>query len=110
MSYSVNNNKIKMTRGDTVTFKVSVDYLNTGKPYTPDENDIIRFTLKKYLSDRKASLIKDISVDTMILRIESADTALLPIGRYYYDIQLIRSDGETDTFISDILELTMEVG
>lgn len=110
MSYSVSKNQITMTRGDTAIFKISVDYLNTGDPYVPEEGDVIRFTLKKYLSDRTSLLVKIVLTDTMLLRIDSEDTAGLAFGRYYYDIQLIKSDGKTDTFISDILELTKEVG
>lgn len=110
MSYSVSNNQITMTRGDTAIFTISVDYLNTGNPYEPDEGDIIRFTLKRYLSDRTALLVKDAPTDTMTLRIDPEDTEKLSFGRYHYDIQLIKADGKTDTFISDILELTKEVG
>lgn len=110
MSYSVSKNKITMTRGDTAIFKISIDYLTTGDPYIPRKGDVIRFTLKKYLSDRTALLVKDILIDTLLLRIDSEETAGLPFGRYYYDIQLIRPDGKIDTFISDILMLTKEVG
>lgn len=110
MSYSVSKNRIKMTRGDTAIFKVSIDYLNTGDPYIPEEGDVIRFTLKKFLSDRTALFVKDISIDSMLLRIDSEDTFGLSFGRYYYDIQLKKNDGKVDTFISDILELTKEVG
>ena len=110
MGYSVSKNHIIMTRGDTAAFKISIDYLNTGEPYEPEEGDIIRFTLKKYLSDRSALLIKDISIDTMLLNLDPEDTSELSFGRYYYDIQLIKLNGKTDTFISDILELTKEVG
>lgn len=110
MGYSVSENRIKLTRGDTAIFKVSIDYLNTEEPYEPEEGDVIRFTLKRYLSDRTASFVKDVSIDTMLLRIDSDDTSSLPFGRYYYDVQLIKSNGDTDTFISDILELTKEVG
>lgn len=110
MGYSVSKTHIKMTRGDSATFKVSIDYLNSGDPYVPEEGDSIRFTLKKYLSDRTALITKDISIDTMLLNIDSEDTFGLSFGRYYYDIQLIKSDGKTDTVISDILELTKEVG
>lgn len=110
MSYSVEKNRIKMTRGDTVTFKVNANYLATGNPYIPEEGDTVRFTLKKYLSDRTALIVRDVPIDTMLLRINSSDTNSLPLGRYYYDIQLIKPDGETDTFISEILFLTKEVG
>lgn len=110
MGYSVSKNHIRLTRGDTAIFKVSIDYLNTGEPYTPEDGDTIRFTLKKYLSDRTPLFIKDIPIDTMLLEIDSGETYGLPFGRYYYDIQLIKADSKTDTFISDILELTKEVG
>lgn len=110
MSYSVSKNKILLTRGDTAIFKVSIDYTKTGDPYVPDEGDIIRFTLKKHLSDRTVLITKDVSTDTMLLTIDPEDTDNLLFGRYFYDMKLIKRSGRTDTFISDILELTKEVG
>lgn len=110
MSYSVSKNKIVMTRGDTAIFKIAIDYTKTGEPYVPEEGDEIRFTLKRYLSDRNALIVKNVSMDTMMLTIDPEDTDNLMFGRYYYDMKLIKTNGKTDTFISDILELTKEVG
>lgn len=106
MGYSVSKNKIILTRGNTAILEVFIDYAQTGEPYTPKENDVIRFSVKKYLSDKTELFVKNISPETLLLRIESEDTAELAFGRYYYDIQVIRFDGTIDTVISDILELT----
>lgn len=106
MGYSVSKNQISMTRGDTVILEVNIDYAETGEIYRPREGDEVRFSLKKYLYDKTALLVKDIPTGTLLLRIDPEDTANLSFGRYYYDIQVIRNDGMVDTIITDILEIT----
>ena len=110
MSVSIKrNNKIVMTRGDTL--RVHIDIVdNAGNEYIPCEGDQIRFALKKNYNDLKALIIKDIPIDTCILHLESKDTKYLEQPSVYvYDIQLTMSDGTVDTFISSKLELIEEV-
>ena len=110
MSYSVSDNNIIMTRGDTAKLKVTIDYRQNGEPYDPQEGDIVRFSVKKYVSDRNPLITKDIPIDTLLLVIETEDTKNLSFGIYHYDIQLIKSNGDTDTFIENkILQIGPEV-
>lgn len=55
-------------------------------------------------------MVKDIPIDTMKLVLDPADTKNLSFGKYVYDVQLTKSTGEVDTFITKgMLKLTEEV-
>ena len=102
--------RIIMTRGDTAKIKVGVKFKESGEPYDPESGDIIRFSVKKYLSDKSPSIVKDVPIETMLLVLDPEDTKNLSFGIYHYDVQLIKSNGDTDTIIEDrMLELTGEV-
>ena len=108
--YSVSDNDIVMTRGDTVKLKVTIGYEQTGTPYEPVEGDIIRFSCKKYVSDKKVLITKDVPIDSLYLILDPDDTKDLNFGIYHYDMQLIKSNGETSTFIENkILRIGPEV-
>lgn len=110
MSYSVSGTKIIMTRGDTAKFNVTIKYLNNGVTYRPNESDTIRFSVKKYISDKSPVIIKEVPVSSMILVIDPQDTEKLNFGLYHYDMELVKENGETETFITDsVLEITSEV-
>lgn len=102
MSYSINskNNTITLTRGDTFICDVKIRNQD-GDPYTPAEDDVIRFALKHDIKkEEKPLILKEISIDTMQLRLEPDDTKNLQFGVYYYDIEITRADGIVDTFIT----------
>ena len=98
MACIIKNNVIRLTKGDTLSTKITITDIN-GEEYIPTEEDKIRFALKKDYSDKKVLVVKDIPYDTMILRLESADTKSLEPGEYRYDIEITLSDGTVDTFI-----------
>ena len=101
---------IVMTRGDTVKLTIGAKYKDSGELYVPEQDDIIRFSVKKYLSDKTPAIVKDVSISSMLLTIDPEDTKDLSFGNYHYDVQLIRHNGDTDTFIEDRqLILTAEV-
>lgn len=108
MGFSVTNNKIKLTRGDT--FRVRVEIKAKGEPYTPQEGDSVRFAVKKdeftgrqykELIDVDPLILKDIPIDTLILQLDPEDTKDLPFGKYLYDVELTKADGDVDTFIKE---------
>ena len=109
MSYSISGTTITLTRGDT--FMVAIEmYDSEGNVYTPSEGDAIRFAAKASYEDIIPLIKKDIPINTMLLELEPKDTKELPFGTYVYDIQLTKSSGEVDTFISKAkLKLTEEV-
>lgn len=109
MSFTVSGTTISLTRGDTFEADISIANAD-GTAYEPVEGDSIRFAMKKDYSDPKPLLVKDIPINTMKLVLEPEDTADFTFGKYVYDIQLTRSTGEVDTFITKAtIKLTEEV-
>lgn len=109
MSHSISYTTITLTRGDTFVADVAV-YDADGNPYIPVEGDSIRFAMKKAYNDPIPLLVKEIPIDTLQLRIESEDTKKLAFGKYVYDIELTKANGDVDTFIvKATFNLTEEV-
>lgn len=109
MSYSVKGTTITLTRGDTFSADVSIFQPN-GRFYVPSDGDSVRFAMKKSPKDEKVLILKEIPIDTLKLILQPEDTKNLDFGNYVYDIQLTKSSGEVDTFITkSTLILTEEV-
>lgn len=109
MSYSVKGTSITLTRGDSFAANIGIVQPN-GDPYIPGEGDSVRFAMKKTIKDEKVLIEKNIPIDTMRLILNPEDTKDLEFGSYVYDIQLTKSTGEVDTFITKSnLVLTEEV-
>ena len=110
MSVKITDNKITMTRGDTL--RVAVSMTRNGEPYTPVSGDAVRFAMKnkrmttggKEYYDDEPILIKPIPIATMVLELESDDTKQFDFGTYCYDIQITFADGTVDTFIEPQLD------
>ena len=113
--FSIDGTKIELVRGDTLILSLSIK--QGEEDYIPNEGDTIRFALKRAMmkSDKTAYLDNEpliekiIPNDTLILRLDTEDTAELPFGRYAYDISITMASGIVDTFISDVLILKPEV-
>lgn len=100
---------IYLTRGDTFSANIAI-YDADGKAYVPDVGDTITFAMKANYSDEDPAVEVDIDPDTMLLVIESGDTAGLPMGvAYVYDIQLTSAGGDVYTFIKGRFFLGEEV-
>lgn len=109
MSYSVSGTTIVLTRGDTFKAKISIND-SSGQPYIPVPGDTIRFAMKVNYEDVRPLLVIDIPIDTMLLILKPEDTKELAFGKYVYDIQITKANGDVDTFISKAqLKLTEEV-
>jgi hypothetical protein len=78
MSVNIKSNGlIIMNRGDTLITTISI-FNPDGTEYIPDpNNDTLRFALKKNYDDAEPLILKDIPVDTMVLRIDAEDTKIL---------------------------------
>ena len=118
MSVVIKENNIKMTRGDTLRVVVTM-YQRDGTEYQPQQDDVIKFYLKRALMthgnkqfvDQDPIITKTIQNSDLILELEPADTKNLDFGNYKYDVEITFGDGTVDTFISDAsLILTPEVG
>ena len=108
--FSVKNNNIVLTRGDTLLLKINM--IKNGQEYIPSSGDSIRFAMKKNItdSDDQVILVKDIPINTLVLELEPSDTKHLPMKtKYVYDIQLTNSLGQVDTFIKGYIIIDEEV-
>lgn len=99
MSHSVKGTWITLTRGDSFAANIEIIQPN-GKLYTPSEGDHVRFAMKRSIKDEDVLILKEIPIDTLRLVLDPEDTKRLDFGNYIYDIQLTKSTGEVDTFIT----------
>ncbi|MBC3535718.1 hypothetical protein [Megasphaera hominis] len=105
MGFSVIRNRISITRGDSAEIRMSIRDRVTGKPFIPGPDDRLTFTVKRELSDEAPVVVK--TLDNGIVRREQEcllllvpeDTARLPFGAYWYDVELVLASGYTDTVI-----------
>ncbi len=107
------DSRIEMTRGDTLitTIGIFVEDPDTKEkyPFTPEQGDSLRFVLKHPqirsdnmgYTDAEPLIEKQISIDTLELRLDSADTKPLAFGDYVYDVELTYADNVVDTFINN---------
>ena len=113
--FKIKGTRISLIRGDTLIVEIKIK--RNGEDYVVQQGDVVRFALKRsemkkdntaYIDDEPL-VTKIIPNETLVLRLDSEDTADLPFGRYHYDIQLTMEDGTVDTFISNTLDLLAEV-
>lgn len=106
----ISGKTIRMTKGDTLEVPVNI-MTKEGLVYIPAAGDVIRFAMKKTYEDDEPLILKTIPNDTLILRLESAETKDLEVSKipYVYDIELTTVTGTVDTFLSGSLYLTEEV-
>lgn len=105
MGFSVIRNRISITRGDSAEIRMSIRDRVTGKPFIPGPDERLTFTVKRELSDEAPVVVK--TLDNGIVRREQEcllllvpeDTARLPFGAYWYDVELVLASGYTDTVI-----------
>ena len=74
MSYSIIGTTITLTRCDTFEALVSAS-TRDGSKYIPEEGDSIRFAMKEEYDDPRPILVKEVTLDTMLLVFEPEDTA-----------------------------------
>lgn len=110
MSVEISGSTIKMTRGDTLRVVLTLKD-EEGNVYTPQENEIIRFAMKKDYDDPEPLLLKIIPHDTMELVLDPVDTKNLPQpSSYVYDMEITYANGDVETFIKEAkLKITQEV-
>ena len=110
MSVEISGSTIKMTRGDTLRVVLTLKD-KEGNVYTPLENDVIRFAMKKNYDDPEPLLLKIIPHDTMELVLDPIDTKNLPQpSSWVYDMEITYANGDVETFIQEAtLKITKEV-
>lgn len=117
----VTGKTITMTRGDSAHIEIQMEY-EGGISYEAIRGDVIRFTVKKNYDDPTPLIVIDIEpyvpdgeetelVESVELHILPSHTRDLKYGSYRFDIQLLRANGDIDTFIDrGTFTLTEEVG
>lgn len=98
----MNNNDIKIYRGNTAIFKIGVNI--SGEPYTLQDGDFIRFSVK---SNENNMLIEKFLINAdydddgeLAIKFNPEDTINMHNGSYFYDCGLQLANGEFYTFIS----------
>ena len=104
----VDGNNVTMTRGDTFIAQIEMKDKN-GVVYSPMQGDVIRFTLRDPKMNNKKTkyydsdplVTKIVPNNTLLLRLDPADTKNLGFGEYVYFVELTYANGVVDTFIAE---------
>lgn len=97
---SIDNNKITLTRGDTLKVKFDLTDDN-GDTFEPQDGDVVKFGVKTdYEAETPFLIEKIIPNNTQILHIEPSDTKELEYGSYVWDCQITFANGDVNTFIT----------
>lgn len=103
--FKVENNNIRMIRGDSGVFTITITDTN-GTPVELTDGDVLTFTLRK--AARNSAIVLQKNIAGGKLDIKPADTEGLTFGTYVYDIEFKRADGYVDTVIPPHEFLLME--
>ncbi len=97
----VRGTSLSMIRGDTETLTVACQ--NTAGEAVPFvDGDIVYFTVKKSVRDEEKALQKivtDFLEGEAIIEIYPEDTKHLNFGKYVYDVQLTKANGDIFTIV-----------
>ena len=101
----INDNIIRITRGDTGYF--SVKLFKDGKDYTLGDKDTLVFSVKRRTTDSETLIRKELLASTLI-RINPVDTKDLQYGTYYYDVQVTFENGDVNTVVQPTRFIILE--
>lgn len=105
----IDNNVIRLTRGDTARISVPITNDLTGTSYDMSPSDKLTITIKKRETDAQAVMTKTV-IGTNSFHIVPSDTSNLAFGPYVYDVQLETESGDIYTVIvPTMFELLREV-
>lgn len=107
----VDNNRITITKGDTLTAKLNLTY-EDGSEYVYTSGDAIRFAISEsYEDESDYHLIYDqmFNAEEMTFTMPAEDTEKLRYKTYNYDIRLVFADGTVDTVVSSQITVVGEV-
>ena len=92
------NNRIRLTRGDTAILRVAIQNSMTREAYAMADDDVLTLTVKQAVRDMIPVLQKRL-VGANVFHIEPSDTAGLSFRRYLYDVELRTAAGDVFTVI-----------
>lgn len=94
--FTIDENVIKLTRGDTAYINIKV--INSyGDNVEFVDGDVLTLTIRR--STRSPNIVLQKKFVASKLIIEPSDTQNLQFGQYVYDVELRRADGYVDTII-----------
>lgn len=93
----ITGNNIRLTRGDTAYLTVPIT-MDNGEEYAIQNGDTLVMSVKRTVDDSEYCFQKFVQNDNTI-HIDPVDTDVLPFGKYKYDIQLNKADGDVFTLI-----------
>lgn len=103
------DNTIRLTRGDTAAITVDIFDEVSSTQYNMASDDTLTFSVKRTVNDRNYYFQKIVTGINRIT-IEPADTKNLGYGTYVYDVQLNKATGGVSTVIEPAtFELLTEV-
>lgn len=109
--YTVDNNNITLTRGDSVFINFEL-FDGEGKVVTPSPTDKLVFTVRKDYKKDPTDVVYTFQKEIVngSFKIDPKDTYNLNYGKYVWDIEYIYSDGaDVATVLNGELYLTDEV-
>lgn len=109
MLYVNADGTIRLTRGDTAVLSVVITNEVNYEEYVVQEDDTLTLSVRKTAND--PTLCFSVStIGSSTFRIKPSDTAKMNFGKYKYDVQLTRANGDVHTVIGPVtFEILQEV-
>lgn len=92
------DNIVKLTRGDTAYLTVPITNETTKETYTMAEGDTLTMSCKRRLTDTQYTFQKEV-VGNNTFTLQPSDTNGAEFGNHIYDVQLTTASGEVFTVI-----------
>lgn len=93
----IKGTEISIIRGDSATINLTIKNRNSDEEYELLEGDIVRFSVKRDISDDNVLIQKTFEKNQ--IKLEHDDTKSLNFGEYVYDVELQYANGDRDTII-----------
>lgn len=105
----LNGDSIKMTRGDTAYFEITV-YTPDGEIYELQKKDRLVFTVRETPKKTSGSPpLLEKSFQDRTIKLVPEDTNFLKYGKYFWDVEIIFANGDVNTVCAGTLTLAYEV-
>lgn len=109
----INNDEIHLTRGDTAYIEIPLEIINpdnTTVPYIMANEDVLIFSVKTDTDKATEYCFQIINTGSNIFHIKPEHTCDCEYGKYKYDVQLTRVNGDVFTVVEPTcFKLTQEV-
>ena len=93
--FKIENNCIKITKGDTAQFDVNIGYIN-GVQYVMQPGDTLRMTVRKRIG---SAVLLEVESTTNRITLPHEKTVNLVKGNCVFDVELKNAAGEVATIV-----------